>query len=233
MSLLRKTRAEMAGAWRSLRYDLGRRPAEPETAGPDVTSTGMNTFGGVILPDAASRVPAGAPGRPPRRAAAVTMLGVLTVGGAAGAYLAVVNGLGSLMAETSAAADTFPPAPPAVTVGVGSAPRPAKPAPVRAGHTAAPHRTAVVARTVAPIRRPAAASRPVRTAKPTSTDCDCRQPPVPTPTAPTSPVPVPPATSVSASTDPSPSEPAATTPASAEPSETSDNPLRRHPRWGN
>ena len=46
MSLWRRTSTEMAGAWRSLRYDMGRRPSEPPAGGPDVTSTGMCTFGG-------------------------------------------------------------------------------------------------------------------------------------------------------------------------------------------
>lgn len=51
MSVWRRTRNEVAGAWRSLRYDLSRRPEPGVTRAaapaPDVTSTGMSTFGGV------------------------------------------------------------------------------------------------------------------------------------------------------------------------------------------
>src|SRR4051812_40192462 len=150
MSLWRRTRTEVAGAWRSVRYDFGRRPSEPAAEGPDVTSTGMSTFGGRPLDEP----PAGSGERrhPPRRAVAVTAFGLLTVAGAAGAYFAVVNGLGSVLSETPAAADTFPPAP-AVTsharIGAGRAgpagpataprhPPAAPPPPSNAGTRAAP-----------------------------------------------------------------------------------------------
>ncbi|HET6531081.1 MAG TPA: hypothetical protein VFH03_10780, partial [Actinoplanes sp.] len=104
MTLWRRTRTEMAGAWRSLRYDLGRRPEplpargrEPE---PDVTSTGMSTFGGVTGSSAPAYPPAQPgyrePARPGRALTAVGAVLTLAVVGVAGSYLAVVTGLGGL-----------------------------------------------------------------------------------------------------------------------------------------
>ncbi|MGK5684629.1 hypothetical protein [Actinoplanes sp. URMC 104] len=233
MSLLRRTRTEMAGAWRSLRYDLGRTAARPPVAGPDVTSTGMGTFGiAGLVADADAE--AAAPSRKPRRALAVTAFGVLTVAGAAGAYLGVVNGLGSLMAETTAVAGTLPPrAVVSTSAGMGpSAPakrprvavvprtaaaRPATavatspvPVPVTTG---VPPRAEVAAPAPSPSRmRPATAKAPVaRTpaAPPTSPQSD-GTPPVPTPTAP--------ASSPSPTGSPSPSDSASPSPGeSAEP----------------
>ena len=80
MSVLRRVRAEVSGALRSVRYDMGRRPAEPPADGPDVTSTGMNTFGGLTAEESAGTPKT----RVPRRAVLVTALGVLTIVGAAG-----------------------------------------------------------------------------------------------------------------------------------------------------
>ena len=100
----------MAGAWRSLRYDMGRRPSEPPAGGPDVTSTGMNTFGGTQWDFARSRPRCRSPAGRPRRAGGpllVSAFGLLTVLGAAGAYLVVVNGLVPLRGQTPAAAGTF------------------------------------------------------------------------------------------------------------------------------
>ncbi|MBU2665624.1 hypothetical protein KOI35_19115 [Actinoplanes bogorensis] len=217
MSLLRRTRTEVAGAWRSLRYDMGKTPGEPPAGGPDVTSTGMGTFG-IDLPVDPAPVPAA---RKPRRAMAVTAFGTLTVVGAAGAYLAVVNGLGSIMSESTAVAGTAPPRV-AVTTAVGMGPS-SSPVRVPAG-AAAPGRTTVTTTAAAPppvpaptdpappraAAPPAPGDTPIRPAKPTKTECHCK-PPVPTPTAPSeSPSPTPsPSPSVSSdpgSTDPSPSE---------------------------
>jgi hypothetical protein len=177
MSLLRRIRAELAGACRSVRYDLGRRPVAVSAHGPDVTSTGMNTFGGCDFDEPSPRSP--------RRAAAVTALGILTVMGAAGAYLAVVNGLGSLMRETPASADTFPPRP-AVTstitpvTGIGGGPAPRHVATARPTTKAVPRRVAPQSkRNVSPIR----------TTNPASL---LAYPPVPTPTAPAPPAVTPP-----------------------------------------
>jgi hypothetical protein len=235
MSLLRRTRGELAGAWRSLRYDLGRQPAEPPAGGPDVTSTGMNTFGGHVL---AEEPPTGHERHrpPPRRALAVSVLGLLTVVGAAGAYLAVVNGLGSIAPERPAAADTFP-VRPAVTsdaeIGSGPAPRPGRPAKRTATATSPATSPAaagpVEAAQVPPLPGVPAATPgvgPVRTTKPTSTECKCN-PPVPTPTAPTSsPSPTPSADPSGPSETPLPSESSATPDESAEPRDS-----RRHRYW--
>lgn len=233
MSLWRRTRSEVAGVWRSLRYDLGRRPAEPPAEGPDVTSTGMCTFGGLAdLGEPSSQIsPAGR--RPPRRAVAVSAFGLLTVVGAAGAYLAVVNGLGSLLNEQSAAAGTLPPVPAATSdSGIGSgpavrrrphariAPAPA-PAPTAAGRTAPG-----LARTmVAPPARPVG---PVRRTKMASPACGCGQPPVPTPTAPTSSPSPTPSETASTSDSPAPGESSATPGESPEPSTSAEG--RHHRR---
>jgi hypothetical protein len=212
MSLLRRTRTEMAGAWRSLRYDLGRAPARPPAGGPDVTSTGMGTWSLDGLVEQAGPDPA-PPARRPRRAVAVTAFGALTVVGAAAAYLAVVNGLGSLMGETTAAAGTFPPRV-VMTTGAGVAP-PTRP--VTPPRSPVATRRATTAAVLPPPPEPPAAAvppptvertSPIRTAA-TNQECRCR-PPVPTPTAPTSspsPTPSPsPSESASPSPDPSPSE---------------------------
>jgi hypothetical protein len=231
MSLLRRTRGELAGAWRSLRYDLGRRPAEPPADGPDMTSTGMNTFGGHLMVEEPP-TGYGQHGRPPRRALAVSLLGLLTVLGAAGAYLGVVNGLGSIAPERPAAADTFP-IRPAVSanaeIGAGPARRAGRPA--TAGTVAATPPAAQVeaAAVLPPFPQPPATTSPVspvRTTKPTSTECRCN-PPVPTPTAPTSsPSPTPSADPSDPWETPAPGEPSATPDESAEPSESP-----RHRRW--
>ncbi|WP_250030428.1 hypothetical protein [Paractinoplanes maris] len=220
MSLLRRTRTEVAGAWRSLRYDLGRTPpAAPPAGGPDVTSTGMGTWG---LDGLVGRAEPAPPARRPRRAVAVTALGMLTVVGATGAYLVVVNGLGSLVTEKSAAAGTFPPRA-AVTTSARMGPS-STPGRVAATRTAAARPAPAGSPKVAPVVRvspvpPAAAPRatdpparptgPKKTMKPASPECHCEAP-VPTPTAPAaSPTPSP---SVSPSPQESPSE-------SAEPSD--------------
>ena len=227
MSLFRRTHAEMAGAWRSLRYDLGRRPVEPPP-GQDPTSTGMSTFA-VEIPD---EPPTGAAdARRPRRAAAVIALGLLTAAGTAGAYLAVANGLGPALPETPAAADALPrpAAPPAAVaapapnagIGRGTAATVARGTVPAAGTVPAdgnpPARprgrtalttgrgTAAAPVPAAPHGGPATA----RTAHPPTTACDCPQPPVPTPTAPTtSPSPTP-------STDPTPTGSADPSPAAS------------------
>jgi hypothetical protein len=251
MSLLRRVRAEVSGAMRSVRYDMGRRPAEPPADGPDVTSTGMNTFGGQLLLDDRPQPATHRPPRRPRRAVAVTVFGVLTVVGATGAYLGVVNGLGSLLNETPAAADTFPPQP-AMTAtdtpnagiggGPGRAARPAATATPGATPGAIPGPGAPAgAVPVAPVdpADPAAVvpghanMSPIRTTKPTKPECACDRPPAPTPTAPSTSTSTSPSGAPSDSPypsqsgDPSPSETSATPSDSAEPS---DSPQARHRR---
>jgi hypothetical protein len=119
MTLWRKARTEAAGAWRSVRYDLGQNepdtgartglPAYRRHAGhPDVTSTGFHTFGGAVLTDGV-RTSYGEQLVPrPRRLAAVSAFGVLAVVGAAGSYFAVVNGIGALAGEPPAGAEPYP-----------------------------------------------------------------------------------------------------------------------------
>lgn len=215
MSVWRRTRKEAAGAWRSVRYDMGRRPSEPPAGGPDVTSTGMNTFGGTSwdfdpepteMP-VAGRMPPPRP-RTPRGAVAVSSLGLLTVIGAAAAYLVVVNGLVPIRDEGPAAAGTLPPAagtlPPAtaeavlgraksthralrITSSQDPAPTPVPPHPAQGTERAA-QGAAQRAAESKPLRK----MSPLRTIKPTKTKCDCDHPPVPTPTAPaTAPSPTP------------------------------------------
>jgi hypothetical protein len=241
MSLWRKARAELTGAVRSMQYDMGRRPVEPPSGGPDMTSTGMNTFGVQFVEDP-SVTPTPAHARRPRRTAAVTVLGVLTVVGAAGVYLGVVNGLGSLLDGMPASADTLNPHP-AVTMtftpnsGLGRGPvaaapmtTPAAPAPGTAapgtaaagtagGVSAARGAGTAGAGAANPANPPASArnTSPIRTTKPAKGECGCDSPPVPTPTAPA------PSSSPSPTGDPTgtadPSEPA-----SPDPSETSATP---------
>lgn len=197
MGVWRRTSTEMAGAWRSLRYDMGRRPFEPPADGPDVTSTGMNTFGGGTSgdlgpewcgPDPAEMPVAGRMPKPrrrersPWRTMAVSGLGLLTVAGAAGAYLFAVNGLVPMRDAGPAAAGTVPPATTTAESGLGGSPRTTRTEP-RPAKTATTVKTeaAPQPRTPSPMRT----SKQIKTIKTTSPIC-CRKPPVPTPTAPAS-----------------------------------------------
>jgi hypothetical protein len=234
MSLWRRTRNEMAGAWRSLRYDLGQRPADPPRPlldGPDVTSTGMSTFGGPVADDLPTGYDDELPRRP-RRLLAVSAFGVLAVAGAGGSYYAVVHGLGSVLSAekpAAAAAHPYPLAaaePPAAAgnsglgrgkAATGAGGAGAAPALTQLP-TAAPGAPAPVA-TVAPATRKTLTRRATteRTTRPVPpVTCDCLTPPVPTPTAPsTSPSPTPspspsPSASDSATAQPGPSESSST-----------------------
>jgi hypothetical protein len=196
MRVWRRTRTEAAGAWRSLRYDMGRRPSDPPAGGPDVTSTGMNTFGGTSwgfgpepteMP-VAGRMPAPRR-RSPRRAVAVSALGLLTVVGAAGAYLVVVNGLVPMRDEGPAAAATLPPA----TGEAGLGPSTKSPRALRITSATDPAPAIVPPRPAQkPALKPGPAPEaprkaiPFRTINPTTPECGCDHPPVPTPTAPAS-----------------------------------------------
>ena len=228
MNPWRKTRSELAGAWRSVQYDLGRRP-NVEDCGPvaDVTSTGLSTFGGPFAVDASTGYHLRGERRPPRRMVAVGAFGVLAVAGAAGSYFAVVNGLGSLFADEPAGPEPYPlaaAAPPAAeaasTAGLGrGTARPAgPPAPPTVLVVTSTAGTTVTTST--PTQTPArvTVARPRRTATPPAPappSCDCLTPPVPTPTAPTAP----PSPTDSASASAEPSETEATNPAeSVEPS---------------
>lgn len=217
MSLLRRTRTEVAGAWRSVRYDLGKRPVEPPAGGPDLTSTGMNTFGPISVDFLDAPMPEPVPHRAPRRTTAVTAFGVLTVVGAAGAYLGIVNGLGSLLDETPAAANTFPPAASTTftpNTGLGGGPTTRA---VDSTTATAPATASLTAAGTTPS--PARKMSPIRTTKPISTKCACPHPPVPTPTAPADPTPTTSPSETASSAGPSDSGSA-----SPSPSETSGTP---------
>jgi hypothetical protein len=198
MNLWRKTRTEVAGAWRSVRYDMGQRPAEP-AAGDDVTSTGMSTFAGVVDQATGS----------PRRLVTVSAFGALAVAGAAGTYFAVAGGLGALLTETPAAAQSnplaaaAPPAGDASTAGMGqgrsTVSRPEAPA---APALAATPVASAAASAAVPSRVLPRAARipPERRKPPAPAPCECPAPPVPTPTEPSG------SPSASPSPSPSPSE---------------------------
>jgi hypothetical protein len=230
MSLLRRTRNEMAGAWRSLRYDVGRRTGEPmdqdREPAPDITSTGMSTFGGVAGEHPREECDEFA--RPPRRLVAASAFGVLAVAGAAGSYFAVVNGLGALLGDEPAGPQPYPLAAAAPTAGadtvagstagMGRGATSVRRAPAVA---AAPAATTGVALPATTLRKPTRsgqrpAAKPAEPGATTWPDCDCLTPPVPTPTAPPPPSPAP--TTASPSADPNSSEPSPDDTASAEPS---------------
>jgi hypothetical protein len=213
----------MAGAWRSVRYDMGQRPAEP-AAGDDVTSTGMSTFAGAVDQATGS----------PRRLVAVSAFGALAVAGAAGTYFAVAGGLGALLTETPAAAQPNPlvaAAPPAggtSTAGMGQGrtsinhPEAAAAGPPAATPVASPATPAAVPGRVLPRTARVA---PERAGPPAPRPCECPAPPVPTPTQPsTSP-------SASPSASPSPSESASPSPSESPSASESAEAVMRRSHW--
>jgi hypothetical protein len=227
MNPWRRTRSELAGAWRSVRYDLDKRPGTGP-AGPDhepeqdATSTGMSTFG-VPVADELSSGYDPVYERAPRRFAAAGAFGVLAVVGAAGSYFAVVNGLGSLLAEKPAGAEPYPLAAPAAgadaTAGMGRGSA-RLPDVGTAGTTTTGAPSVLVVPTATPAqiqamarpRTPRAAGAPPRRPNapaPSVPGCDCLVPPVPTPTGP-SPTPSP---TDSPSASPAPSDTGSATPA--------------------
>ncbi|MGA5300765.1 hypothetical protein ACPCHT_12610 [Nucisporomicrobium flavum] len=205
MTLWRRTRTEVAGAWRSLRYDLGRREADEGRASsarpvhPDVTSTGYSTFGGAGITGGLRTSYGPAHARRPRRAVAVTAFGTLAVAGAAGSYFAVVNGLGVVLGDQPAGAEPYPLAAAAPdgtpgeasNEGLGRGPQEAPgrvEAPAAAGTVrTVPHTLATTGTpdspgaAVLPAPRRTTVHRTSPAAPPTP--CDCLTPPVPTPTA--------------------------------------------------
>lgn len=82
MTSWRGLRHEIAGAWRSLRYDLERRQARPADDEEETTD--------LIFPEYGTT-------RPPRRVLAASGFGALAVAGAVGTYFAVATGLGLLI----------------------------------------------------------------------------------------------------------------------------------------
>jgi hypothetical protein len=190
MSLWRTTRNELAGAWRSLRYDLHRHSeadARRAAAFHDVTPHGLSIFGDPIddvNPEFDEY------DRSPRRRAAVIAFGTLAVVGAAGSYFAVVNGLGALLEEPDRA-DTVPLAAEAgpLPLATGLPTRTARPG---SGSTLAPvpkppaqkRRIMAPSPTVQP-RGGTTVTKPPRVVVTPDPSCPCGPPPVPTPTAPT------------------------------------------------
>ncbi|MDI6097961.1 hypothetical protein QLQ12_05020 [Actinoplanes sp. NEAU-A12] len=245
MSLWRNVRGEMAGAWRSICYDLGRRPAERDP-GPDVTSTGLNTFPGSLVD-----LPAGPPetdARPPRRFVAVTAFCALAACGAAGSYIVATTAFAGRMSDTTVAAAAPPGGHEAQDeairggmAGMGRVPQTpgrqrAVPTPTV---TATSGAVGVAVPPQATATRSAARAGTGRTAggttKPVTVDpeCHCETPPVPTPTAPSDPsasasVSASPAASDSPS--PSTSESLSPAPDGIAPSADSDRHHRRHRR---
>ncbi|GAA3340361.1 hypothetical protein GCM10020358_27680 [Amorphoplanes nipponensis] len=229
MTMWRKARTEVAGAWRSVRYDLAR----PERGGgvpvvrrgaghPDVTSTGYGTFGGTGL-NGAPRTSYGELVTRPRRLAAASAFGVLAVAGAAGSYFAVVNGMGTLV-DKPAGVEPYPLAAAAPGEAAGelsnsglgrgtanAGGRPAPAAPVAAPAQPVPGTIRVLPTTAgvtSPAGTPARAvvPRPPRSpaaTKPSTRPAECcLTPPVPTP-APPAPTPYsPPATPAPTSSSP-------------------------------
>ncbi|GAA3941943.1 hypothetical protein [Actinoplanes auranticolor] len=215
MTMWRKARTEVAGAWRSVRYDLDRpepdagepeagvRSVRPSAGHPDVTSTGLSTFGGAGM-TGGLRTSYGEQLVPrPRRIVAASAFGVLAVAGAAGSYFAVVNGIGALVGEKPAGAEPYPLAAEAPRgsegdlsnsgLGRGTA-YAAGGRPPAAATTAAepvPGTIRVLPPTVgaaAPAAPPPIVPQPPRTTsagRPETRPADCcAAPPVPTPTAP-------------------------------------------------
>jgi hypothetical protein len=197
MSLWRNVRAEIAGAWRSVCYDLGRQLPARGAAGPDVTSTGMNTFPGTL---AGLGLSAGTPeddDRPPRRFVAVAAFCALAACGAAGSYLVATTTFAGRMTDAPAVA---PPVAVASMPPVSEAGPPAK----RNGHAGmggtahepragavAPPSPVVITTTRTVLATPPPTRENTHPAAPvaSSPDCDCDTPPVPTPTAPAPSVP--------------------------------------------
>ncbi|WIM98089.1 hypothetical protein ACTOB_001663 [Actinoplanes oblitus] len=220
MSLWPRIRAELRGAWRSVKYDLGRRPPEPAD-GPDVTSTGLSTFPGSLME---WRTPAAeTDAKPPRRFVAVTVLCLVAMLAAAGSYLLVTRGLTSAFADQPVAA----PAPVADPSSTPAAEPTARLGTITRRRATPPHATVPM-----PDHRPVAQPQPrepgttdpaappgpapVRPRTTTATpECHCVTPPAPTPTAPS------PAASTTVPADPSPSEPVSAGP-SAPPSPSTD-----------
>ncbi|KHD77718.1 hypothetical protein MB27_09650 [Actinoplanes utahensis] len=244
MSLWRNVRGEMAGAWRSICYDLGRRRAAPSSPRPDVTSTGMETFPGSLVGLPVPPVETDA--RPPRRFVAVAAFCALSLCGAAGSYLVATTAFADRMGDrvSPVAPPAAAPARPAFEAtedAMGGVPastgRPRTaiaataatgPGPARPPGTTAPAAPAAPAAARKPAPPAAARPAPGRTGIPevtTSPDCGCEAPPVPTPTAPS------PTPSVSDSGSPSPSASPDTslspTPDTSSPGQRSD---RRHRR---
>ena len=181
MRIVRWLGGELAGAWRSVRYDLTRRP-NPAKQPTEVLYPEYDAYHQ----------------RPPRRWYAAAGLGLVVAAGVAATYVAVAGGLGAVFTPIVNAvpglSDAAPAKPPAATQTPADRPD--------AGRVPAAASAAPAARRAADTAAPAAPAAPV--AQPS---CLCPVPvptpqsPTPTPSNPPSPSPTP---SVSHSPSPSP-----------------------------
>src|SRR5205807_1801389 len=157
----KSVRAELNGAWRSVRYDLMRR-SDPSRRDTDVLYPEYDAYT-----------------RAPRRGFAVAGMGLVVATGVAGTYFAVSGGLGSLLSTNTEpvppAAGTVPSTAPATSPGADGTGR------TLASHSTAPARHPSSAPPV-PVTPP--------TEVIAVPSCRCPVPPVPTPNSP-SPTPVP------------------------------------------
>jgi hypothetical protein len=216
MSLWGKTRTEVAGAWRSLRYDLDRRTEPAAPSGPDVTCTGMSTFGPITPSELGTGYTDELPRRP-RRMLAVTGFAALAAAGAMGSYFLVVNGLSSDESAVAVTQQVYPPADETTAPAAAAIGRAANRAHPSASRKATPAIAPTTVAAVAPQRR----GQPVQVvAAPKPPPL---KPPVPTPTFPTpgpskSTSPAPPASPSPTPSD-SPSSPVSPSPADIGPTE--------------
>jgi hypothetical protein len=244
MSLWRMACDEVAGAWRSLRYDLRRRSdadARQAAGFPDTASNEVSTFGG---PGTDPYSVHDEYARPPRRLVAVSAFGLLALVGAAGSYFTVLHGIGDLLAEDPPRSRPIPlvaeavPAPlatmrqaPTARLGHGASIAPS-PSP-----QAAPLRTKAAPAAATSVMRPrphAEGGVAPRTVARPQTPCRCA-PPAPIPTFPTGgprPTGSPSAGSPSASPTPStPPSPTASTGAPDDDDAGPTGPPRDHPAY--
>ncbi|GLW32480.1 hypothetical protein Areg01_54180 [Actinoplanes regularis] len=233
-------RGEVAGALRSVRYDLGRRPAQ-RNDGPDVTSTGLSTFPGSLMEW--RTVPEKTGAKPRRRYLSVTALCLLALVGAIGSYLLVTYGLAAA-ADRPEAAPAPPPSASATPAESPSASPAAGEPTTRMGaagpgaRTTGTHRGAVAPRPAEAAHRPTGATKSTVTRKPIvprppagTPKCNCVTPPVPTPTAPAS-VPAPAVTPPAVSESAPPGGSAEPSPDASDPSPR-DGRRHRHRPWRN
>ncbi|WP_330186201.1 hypothetical protein KZZ52_50815 [Dactylosporangium sp. AC04546] len=115
MALWHKVGRELAGAWRSARYDVmrhRRRRVLLRLAGAETAEFGPRGHRGLHVAK-----------RPPRRIAAGAGVALLVAGGAAGTYLAVASSLTALTSDPAQPPMAQPAAPAPAPTGAAPAPR--------------------------------------------------------------------------------------------------------------
>jgi hypothetical protein len=178
--MMRWIRQELAGAWRSVRYDVARRdsPSRQRTE--------------VLYPEYDAYQ------RPPRRGYAAVGLGAVVAAGVAAVYVAVAGGLGALLSPIASAVPGLGGGAPAVrSTGTG--------APVAQQPAGGPHAVSRPSRV--PVRQVPSATRPAEVpavAPAVVSTCPCPVP-VPTPESPSPTTGHSPSPSPSPSVTPSPS----------------------------